>query len=249
MIKIKVLLTSLFCAFSVGATLGLPVTQAVNNPTRPAADVQLDSYRKPKAVLDFFGVTPDMTVLDVYATSGYYTELLSHIVGTNGKVISHNSKGYQKFIGRAVNNRYLNNRLSNVEKYINHPRVIKLIPDSLDMVLMISIYHDLHVSNAKNLITPADRKNLIAQVFKALKSGGILGIVDHDAPRSSGVDAADKWHRLPASIVSKELMSFGFELVGESKALRNHDDPLDISIFHTQVRRKTSRYILKFKKP
>lgn len=231
------------------ATASPTIKAAVNNPTRPDVDIKSDVNRKPLEVLSFFDVKPGMTVLDVYATAGYYTELLSHIVGNKGKVISHNSHGYRKFVGQSINDRYLNGRLSNVEKYFNHPRNVRLKENSLDMALMVLIYHDLHVTNAVNLITASDRKNLITQVYKAIKSGGTLGIVDHVAPRGSGLEAPDKWHRLSATIVVKELTELGFELVDESKALRNRNDPHDISIFDSKIRRKTDRYILKFRKP
>ncbi|MFT4927657.1 MAG: putative methyltransferase [Phenylobacterium sp.] len=250
--KLKTLLLLLsslsvtFTGFSANAT---SVNAAINNPSRPTQDVKRDVNRKPYEVLTFFGVKPGMTVLDVYATSGYYTELLSHIVSPTGKVISHNSHGYRKFVGQSINDRFLKGRLANVEKYYNHPKDVKLKKDTLYMTLVALIYHDLYVTTATNLITASDRKNLIGQLFKAIKPGGILGIVDHAAPRGSGKEAADKWHRLSATIVTSELTELGFELVDESKALRNRTDPRDISIFDNKVRRKTDRYILKFRKP
>jgi predicted methyltransferase len=225
------------------------INDAVSNKARPVKDIRLDINRKPAAVLRFFGVKAGMTVLDVYSTGGYYTEILSHVVGDKGKVIAHNSKAYRKFVGKSINNRYLNGSLANVEKIYAHPREIELKPEQLDMALMVLIYHDLYVTNAKNLITADNRRNLIKQIFKALKPGAILGIVDHVAPRGTGVEAATQWHRLSSTIVTKELKSFGFEFVGEDTSLRNRTDPHDISIFNSQVRRKTDRYILKFRKP
>ena len=225
------------------------ITKAVNNPARPQADVKRDINRKPEAVLNFFDVRPGMTVLDVYATGGYYTEMLSYIVGKKGTVITHNSKGYQKFVGQSINDRFINGRLPNVEKIYAHPREIQLKPKSLDMALMVLIYHDLYVTNAKNRITAANRKNLISQILRALKPGGILGIVDHVAPRGSGEEAATQWHRLSSSIVTKELIKFGFEFIDEDTSLRNRIDTHDMSIFDNRVRRKTDRYILKFRKP
>jgi len=225
------------------------VDKAVNNQARPVTDIRRDANRKPKAVLNFLGIEQGMTILDVYSTGGYYTEILSYAVGKKGKIIAHNSKAYRKFVGQSINDRYLNGRLANVEKIYAHPREISLKPDQLDMALMILIYHDLYVTNAKNLITADNRRNLISQVFKALKPGGILGIVDHAAPRGSGIEAATQWHRLSATIVTNELKTFGFEFIGEDTSLRNRTDPHDISVFNNKVRRKTDRYILKFRKP
>lgn len=225
------------------------VTEAVNNPSRPDTDVIRDTNRRPARVLSFLGIKPGMTVLDVYSTEGYYTEILSYAVGKKGKVFAHNSKAYRKFYGKSINERFVGGRLNNVEKIYAHPREIKLQNNQLDMALMILIYHDLYVTNARNLIKPADRHNLIKQVYKSLKPGGILGIVDHVAPRGSGVEVATKWHRLSATIVTKELTDYGFEFLDENTSLRNRTDPHNISIFDKSVRRKTDRYILKFRKP
>lgn len=255
--KIKLLLTCLlFCSSTLshanshdGPYDNSVISKAVNHKSRPDADIKRDANRKPEAVLKFFGVKPGMTVLDVYATGGYYTEILSHIVGSKGTVITHNSKAYRKFVGQSINDRFINGRLSNVEKIYAHPREILLKPNTLDMALMVLIYHDLYVTNAKNLITAANRKNLISEILAALKPGGILGIVDHVAPRGSTEEAATKWHRLSSSIVTRELIDFGFEFVDEDTSLRNRVDPHDISIFDSSIRRKTDRYILKFRKP
>ena len=248
MIIRQLLLSSLLLLhFSVEASEA--VRNSVNHPARPEADIKRDANRKPEEVLSFFGVRPGMKVLDVYATGGYYTEILSRIVGEKGKVVAHNSKAYRKFVGQSFNDRYLNNRLANVDKIFAHPREVELEANDFDMVLLILIYHDLYVTNAKNLIRPPDRRNLLTQVFKSLKPGGTLGIVDHVAPRSSGVEAATTWHRLSSSIVLKELTEMGFEFVEESTALRNRADPKDISIFDPSIRRKTDRYVLKFRKP
>lgn len=245
LLAISLILTTL----TSSAIASSVITKAVNNPARPEADVKRDINRKPEAVLKFFDVRPGMTVLDMYATGGYYTEMLSYIVGKKGTVITHNSNGYRKFVGQSINDRFLNGRLPNVEKIYAHPREIQLKPQSLDMALMVLIYHDMYVTNAKNLITADNRKNLISQILAGLKPGGILGIVDHAAPRGSGAEAATKWHRLSSSIVTKELVEFGFEFIDENTALRNRSDTHEISIFDKTVHRKTDRYILKFRKP
>ena len=248
-IKVITLLSSILLCYCTNTLASSVIRQAVNNNQRPSADMVRDLNRKPEKVLNFFGVKPGMKVLDVYSTEGYYTEILSYIVGKKGKVYAHNSKAYRRFYGQAINDRYLNNRLANVENIYAHPREIKLPANQLDMALIILVYHDFYVTNAKNLITADNRRNLLSNVYKALKPGGILGVVDHVAPRGSGVEAATKWHRLSATITTEELTGFGFEFVDEDISLRNRTDPHDVSVFDKQVRRKTDRYILKFRKP
>ena len=63
--------------------------RAVASPGRTDADRERDAGRKPGQVLEFFGIAPGMTVLDTFSGGGYYTEMLSHIVGADGKVVAH----------------------------------------------------------------------------------------------------------------------------------------------------------------
>ena len=67
--------------------------RAMANSDRPAADKERDASRQAPAVLDFFGLEAGMTVLDVNASGGWYTEVLSYAVGSNGQVLMQNRPG------------------------------------------------------------------------------------------------------------------------------------------------------------
>jgi predicted methyltransferase len=64
---------------------------ALSAAERSAEDRERDAARKPKQVLEFLGIGAGMTVLDVAAGAGWYTEVLSAAVGDDGHVISQNS--------------------------------------------------------------------------------------------------------------------------------------------------------------
>ena len=64
----------------------------VSNANRSDEDEKLDARRKPADILRFFDVKPGMTVFDVFADGGYYTELLSLVVGQEGSVVLYNMK-------------------------------------------------------------------------------------------------------------------------------------------------------------
>ena len=65
--------------------------KAVKDPRRPAADVERDAGRKPAQVLEFFNVKPGQRVVDLMSSTGYYTRILSGIVGSEGSVVAQNS--------------------------------------------------------------------------------------------------------------------------------------------------------------
>src|SRR6202035_2138008 len=62
------------------------VTAAVADSARPAADTERDATRKPAETLAFAGVKPGDQVVELAPGKGYYTRLLSAVVGPNGKV-------------------------------------------------------------------------------------------------------------------------------------------------------------------
>ena len=75
------------------AELAAGFDEALSADGRPAEDKVRDAARQPRAVLDFLGIGSGMTVLDVLASTGWYTEVLSAAVGVDGVVIAFNTVG------------------------------------------------------------------------------------------------------------------------------------------------------------
>ena len=69
---------------------GGDLAAALASANRPAEDKARDADRKPAELLQFFGVKPGMTTVDIIALGGYITEALSVAVGPNGKVYAQN---------------------------------------------------------------------------------------------------------------------------------------------------------------
>ena len=108
---------------------------------RSEADAKRDLTSKPLEVLAFMGVEPGWHVIDLFSGSGYYSEVLAHVVGADGKVYLHNNQAY---IGLAdgLPDRLADNRLPNVEVYVREVEDINLPSDSLDMAILVMAYHD-----------------------------------------------------------------------------------------------------------
>jgi predicted methyltransferase len=86
-------------------------------------------------------------------------------------------------------------------------------------------------------------------VFDALKPGGIYFVLDHAAEAGSGTRDTNTLHRIDEEAVKSEVKAAGFELVGESKILRNKDDPHTAKVFEPPIQGHTDQFILKFRKP
>ena len=222
---------------------------AVASATRPEADRESDAGRQPEAVLEFFGIQPDDVVLEMWAAGGYYTELLAHVVGESGKVIVHANTPVLKFAGEAHTMRHADNRLPNTEILFAENNTLTLEADSFDAATIVLNYHDLYWSSEEYGWEQIDVPVFLAEVYKGIKPGGTLGVVDHQAVSGSPAETGGTLHRIDSTIVIAELEGVGFVLDGESNALANPEDDQTKSVFDPEVRGKTDRYVLRFKKP
>jgi predicted methyltransferase len=220
------------------------ITAAINSPERPAADKALDAGRKPDQILAFYGIKPGMKVADIFAGGGYMTELFARIVGPKGAVYSQNAPFPAQFkkVGDQWNERLKEPALKNVVKVskpFDAPDLLPVPPDSLDAVIIHLNYHDL-VGFKMN------RENVNAAVFKALKPGGIYGIVDHSAAAGTGDTQTATLHRIDEDFLIKDVEKAGFRLYGASSALRHPEDDRTWLVF--KHRGETDRFMLKFVK-
>ena len=156
------------------------ITDAINSPERPAADKALDAGRRPDQIMAFYGIKPGMKVADIFAGGGYMTELYRANRRTDRhSLFAEHARSPNKFkkIGDAWNERLKEPALKNVVKVskpFDAPDLLPVPPESLDAVIIHLNYHDM-------VGFKLHRDNVNAAVFKALKPGGIYGIVDHSA--------------------------------------------------------------------
>ena len=235
-----------------------PVSQAPGAQTvkvllastdRLEADTQRDASRKPSDVISFFGIAPGMTVLDVFAGGGYYTEVASHVVGSSGAVHSQNNRAYLDYAKDEIAGRYKEGRLANVTPLMAENNELTLAPQSYDAVLIVLGYHDVYFVDADNGWPEIDRNQFLAELYKGLKPGGVLGVVDHAAAAGAPAEVGGTLHRIDPQRVIDDFTGAGFVLEGTSEVLLNAEDTLDKPMFDPQVRGKTSRFVHRYRRP
>ena len=212
---------------------------------RSAAEKGRDAGRKPGEIVAFLGIEPGMTVVDLIAAGGYYTEVLSVAVGKDGKVIAQNPPSVLKMRDgandEAMTARLADGRLSNVERVDQNLSEAGLAPASADAALTALNFHDIY--NGRGVEAAAA---FLAAVYSVLKPGGVLGIVDHHG----NVDADnEKLHRIPEEQVRAAVGASSFELEASSDALRNPADDRTLNVFDEKIRGKTDRFVLLLRKP
>ena len=221
---------------------------AVASSGRTDADRQRDAGRKPAEVLEFFGIEPGMSVLDMFSGGGYYTELLSLIVGADGKVVAHSNSAYASFVADQVAARYGDNRLANVEVLMAENNELSLPAEEFDAVMLILSYHDIYFVNPANGWPKIDGPAFVAELRQSLKPGGTLAIVDHYAEAGSPRETGGTLHRIDPEIIISELSEAGFQLEAKSQVLRNMDDDYAKNVFDPEVQGRTDRFVLRFRK-
>lgn len=222
---------------------------AAASDKRPEADLASDAGRNPVAVLEFFGIGPGDVVLEMWAGGGYYTELLAHVVGENGKVYAHANTPILNFAGEAHTNRHADNRLPNTEILLAENNELSLEADSFDAATIILNYHDLYWSSEQYGWDQIDVPAFLAELYKSIKPGGTLGIVDHQAVPGSPAETGNSLHRIDAAVVIAELEGIGFVLDASSDILANPDDDHTQNVFDPSIRGNTDRFVLRFLKP
>lgn len=222
---------------------------ALANPARPAADRARDKARQSAAVLTFFRIAPGMTVLDLWSGGGYYTELLSYVVGASGHVVSHNNTPYLNFAKDDLTARFAPGRLPNVERLLAENNQLQLPAGRFDAVLMTNVYHDIYFVDEKAGWPRIDGPRMLAEVFQSLKPGGVLGVTDHAAVAGSPPETGGTLHRIDPALLKREITAAGFVLDAESDVLVNPSDDRTKSAFDPSVQGRTDQVVLRFRKP
>lgn len=224
------------------------IASALANPARSEADRERDSRDQPEAVLTVAGFGPGMTIADIFGGGGYYSEILSGVVGPEGKVLLINNPGYDAYASKDLTPRLAEGRLPNVDYRIVPSDAMGLGDSALDGAMIVMSYHDLYVVDPENGWPAIDAGQFIEQISTALKPGGVLLIVDHSAREGSGNSDANSLHRIDEAFAKTDISSHGLELVSTSEVLRNSDDPRDKGVFDESIRGKTDRFVHVYRK-
>lgn len=252
-------LKSAFASLSICAALSLASPHAngadeydaaLTHAGRPAADSARDSIDHPAEMLRLAGIKPGMTVADVLAGDGYFSELLSYVVGPKGRVYLINNPAFDKWSQPALKDRLAGSRLTNVTQQTVDLDDMKLAPASLDAILLVKVYHDMYWvnTNPKNPWPKVDVNAVLNQLSRALKPGGVLLLIDHSSKAGHGKADAGELHRIEEAFAVQDFAAHGFKVIAKSDLLRRPDDSRDLISYKGPALGKTDRFVLVFRK-
>ncbi|PIP79050.1 MAG: hypothetical protein COW84_10350 [Gammaproteobacteria bacterium CG22_combo_CG10-13_8_21_14_all_40_8] len=225
---------------------GIPIQATnINLSGRSEADMKRDLTSKPAEIIHFAGVKEGDKVLDLLGGGGYYSEILSRVVGNKGQVVLQIPKAYLPYVDKELEQRLAYNRLPNVKKLLSEAPELNLGTNQFDSIFLVMGYHDMFFEDKG---WDFGEKMVMPQVIKSLKSGGKLIIIDHAAQKDHGITDTKTLHRIEKSFVESSLEKQGFNLIKESTILKNTTDDHSLIVFDPKVKSKTDRFVLLFQK-
>jgi len=195
---------------------------AVHGSWRSTVHKARDPYRHPVDTLQFFGIKPGMTVIEVEPGDGWYTEILAPFLHARGHLIEAlASKRAAKLKADSV-------QYGRIEKVIpfEPPDQVNLgAANSADMVLTFRNTHDWLNDS------PATLAAVFQAALDVLKPGGVFGVTEHRAkPFADAAESSKALHRIPEDYLIALALKTGFRLADVSEINANPKDPEDINV-------------------
>src|ERR1700685_1250568 len=209
------------------------IAAAFADPSRPKDDRDTEARRKPVQTLTFSGVKRGAKVGELFPGGGYYTRMLSDVVGPEGKVYALETT---RWAGSVEATRKVLSEPGRKNVVLTAtPFGAFDIPEKIDLFWITQNYHDLHIAEYGTV----DMAQFNKHVYDALKPGGAYFILDHAANAGTTEAEIAKLHRIEKAQVIREVEAAGFRLVGENDALANPADDHTLPIFDKSIRGKT----------
>ena len=250
------LLATLLLAPSAWPAESDSVAQAIAKPNRLDQDIARDQRSKPAAILPLLNLEPGDRVADIFGSGGYYSELISSIVGPRGEVLLHNNQGFRAWGINILNDRFGDRPLANVTQHDREIADLDLGTNELNAALLVMAYHDMYVIpkryNGEKYVPvgkPADVDHFMQQIFEGLKPGARFVVIDHSGDAEQSLDEVLELHRIHESFAHNSIEGYGFEFLQSSDVLRNPNDDRSMIVFDSDIQGRSDRFVLVFEKP
>ena len=203
---------------------------AIAGDHRDPAFVVRDKYRHPGETLVFFGLQPGMTVVEISPAKGWYTEILAPVLRDQGvfyaagfAMTASQTPDWQKQMQIEFAN-----KLSQRPDVYDHvvvtelsvpERVVIAPPGTVDMILTFR--------NVHNWMKGEYVQTMFEIFYRTLKSGGILGIVEHRAAPRTSIDQMIQSGYVSEEFVIQLAKAIGFVFEESSEINANPNDTKD----------------------
>ena len=168
-----------------------------------------DAWQRPAEVMDALGITAGSTVADVGCGQGYFSFRMAARVGPQGKVyaVDVSKEDLEK-----IRSRVEKDGLKQMEVILSQVNDPQLPAGAVDAILAVNAYHEMR-----------EYDRMLQGMFRALKPGGLLGIIDHTAAPGEPREEYFKRHRMPEELVREDAARNGFAFLARPPGFKNAD--------------------------
>ena len=213
------LLLSLVIYLSAPSLLAHDLKSAINSPDRTLKNVMRDNYRNPYQTITFFKIEPSMTVVELSPGAGWYTEIFANYLHEPGNLIA-------AHFDSNSDREYFKRGRANFEKKIQSSKMysnVSIVDLSSNLAPENSVDAVVTFRNLHNWIGP-QMDTIFQNSYKALKPGGIFGVVEHRAKDGTSLDAMKKSGYVTEDYAISIAKKHGFVLVDKSEINANPKD-------------------------
>lgn len=171
---------------------------------------QRDAWQRPDEVMDALGLKSGSVVADIGAGEGYFTFHFARRVGPSGKVYAEDLREKEM---AGIRDRAQKENLPQIQTIVGQPNDPKLPVGTLDAILVCNAYHEFH-----------DYNDMLQGMYKALKPGGVVGIIDAPAEPGQPRESYYEPHHIPKELVRSDLTHNGFQFVKELPGFKPSDE-------------------------
>jgi predicted methyltransferase len=203
------------------------LTVILTGDQRPPEERARDVYRHPKETLLFFGIRPEMKVMEVWPEPGWYTAVIAPLLREKGKY-------YAAVIAADPSSKYITHRLEEYRSRLaarpevyDRVTVVTFPADGSDAVPAGSVDMVVTFRNIHNWMARDQAVQAFATMYRALKPGGVLGVVEHRGNPAVPQDPKAKSGYVNEDYAIKLIEQQGFRLVAKSEVNDNPRDTKD----------------------
>jgi predicted methyltransferase len=201
--------------------------KALKGEHRKASNSARDSFRHPRETLEFFGLEPGMTVMEVSPGGGWYTEILAPLLHNNGRLIA----AHYAPNGGSYSRRSLGGFLQKLGEDSDNYGAVEVSflqpPDAMTPAAPNSVDLAVAFRNVHSWMRMDQVEFFFVAIYDALKPGGTFGIVQHRGAPGTDLDTMKKTAYVTEEQVIEYAELAGFEFVGASEINANAKDTKD----------------------